>query len=79
MASQSPDNDDTIPNSKSPGNQGARGSRGDANSGALAGNSTEDGASERARRAKEPDLRKAEAEGGGGLSSESSRSTNKQP
>jgi hypothetical protein len=72
MASQQPqDEDATRPDSKSPGNAGARGSRGQANSGAQAGNSTNQG---------EPpppagDLSDApDAQGGGGAGSGSSRS-----
>ena len=72
--SASNDDDATIPNSKSPGNQGARGSRGQANSGAQPGNSTNAGRDEREPAAGEPDLRNADAQGGGGLASESSRS-----
>lgn len=71
-----PENDDdaTIPNSKSPGNQGARGSRGQANSGGLPGNSTNAEGNERAPAGGAPDLRDADAQGGGGAASESSRS-----
>lgn len=69
-----PRNDeDTLPNTKSPGNEGARGSRGQANSGAQAGNP--DGQdNERAASSGEPDLRNADAQGGGGVASDSSRS-----
>lgn len=74
MPAQSPDDeDDTLPNAKSPGNQGARGSRGQANSGAQDGNSTNAGGNERAPESG-PDLRDANAQGGGGVASESSRS-----
>jgi hypothetical protein len=59
------------PNATSPGNEGARGSRGQANSGAQPANSTNAGG-----RAPEPstDLRKDDAQGGGGVASESTRS-----
>jgi hypothetical protein len=73
MPTRSPDDDDTVPNAKSPGNEGARGSRGQANSGAQPGNSTNVGRDERAPEAS-PDLRDADAQGGGGVASESSRS-----
>jgi hypothetical protein len=73
MPSQSPDDDDTVPNAKSPGNEGARGSRGQANSGAQPGNSTNAGGNERAPEAG-TDLRDADAQGGGGTGSQSSRS-----
>jgi hypothetical protein len=75
MASQTPDDDDTLPNARSPGNEGARGSRGQANSGAQEGNSTQRGGNDRAPEAGAPDLRDADAQGGGGAGSESSRST----
>lgn len=68
------DDDDTIPNATSPGNQGARGSRGQANSGAQPGNSTNAGGNERAGERQDPDLRREAGQGGGGVSSESSRS-----
>lgn len=69
------DDDATIPNSKSSGNQGARGSRGAANSGAQAGNSTNEQGNERAPGAQDgPDLRQERAQGGGGIASDSSRS-----
>jgi len=71
----SPDDDDTIPNSKSTGNAGARGSRGQANSGAQPGNSTNPDGNERAPATDAPDLRDDEAQGGGGAGSQSSRST----
>jgi hypothetical protein len=75
MASQqSGQDDDTVPNSKSPGNQGARGSRGQANSGAEPGNSTNAGGGEREPAGASPDLRDADAQGGGGVASESRRS-----
>ena len=74
MAPQSSPDDDTQPNATSPGNQGARGSRGQANSGAQPGNSTNAGGNERAEEAGSPDLRDADARGGGGAASESSRS-----
>ncbi len=69
------DDDATIPNSKSPGNEGARGSRGQANSGAQGSNSTQKQGNERAPEAGSPDLRDADAQGGGGAGSDSSRST----
>ena len=73
--SASNDDDATIPNSKSPGNQGARGSRGQANSGAQEANSTNERGNERAEGgAASPDLRDAPAQGGGGAGSDSSRS-----
>jgi hypothetical protein len=68
------ENDDTPPNAKSSGNEGARGSRGQANSGAQAGNSTNAGGNDRAPEGGSPDLRDADAQGGGGVASESSRS-----
>jgi hypothetical protein len=74
MASQT-DNDRAanLPSSKSPGNEGARGSRGQANSGAQPGNSTnQDGG--RAPEPADADLRDAQAQGGGGAASGSSRS-----
>jgi hypothetical protein len=74
MASQSPENDDALPNAKSPGNEGARGSRGQANSGAQPGNSTNAGGNQRAPEA-DTDLRDADAQGGGGAGSPSSRSS----
>jgi hypothetical protein len=67
------DDDATIPNAQSTGNQGARGSRGQANSGALPG-SPDAGANEREPVDHDPDLRKAPAQGGGGKDSASSRS-----
>ena len=71
-----PDDDDaTVPNSKSPGNEGARGSRGQANSGAQPGNSTQREGNERAPEDGSPDLRDADAQGGGGAGSQSSRSS----
>ena len=73
MPAQNPSDDDTISNSTSPGNEGARGSRGQANDGAQAGNP--DGqAGERAAGDGAPDLRDADAQGGGGVASDSSRS-----
>ena len=69
-----PDEDATVPNSKSTGNEGARGSRGQANSGAQPGNSTQSGGNERAEEQGTPDLRDADAQGGGGTASDSSRS-----
>jgi hypothetical protein len=74
MANPSTDDDETVPSAKSPGNHGARGSRGQANSGALPGNSTNQGGRERSADPQGPDLRDAPAQGGGGVASESSRS-----
>lgn len=68
------DNDDTRPNATSPGNEGARGSRGQANSGAQPANSTNQDGNERAPEQGSPDLRDADAQGGGGAASDSSRS-----
>lgn len=62
------------PDTTSPGNQGARGSRGQANSGAQPANSTNENGNERAPDAGTPDLRDAPAQGGGGVASDSSRS-----
>ncbi|MBC5784187.1 hypothetical protein H8N03_14635 [Ramlibacter sp. USB13] len=73
MNSQRPDDAATLPSTKSPGNEGARGSRGQANSGAQSGN-PDGGANERAPSEGTPDLRDADAQGGGGVASESSRS-----
>lgn len=69
-------NDETKPNATSPGNEDARGSRGEANSGARPENSTNGGnRDERApQKGNGPDLRRTPGQGGGGLSSESSRS-----
>jgi len=62
-----------APSATSPGNEGSRGSRGAANSGAQPANSTNaDG--ERMPVAQEPDTRDADAQGGGGIASDSSRS-----
>lgn len=58
----------------SPGNEGARGSRGEANRGAQDGDATNPAGRERPQSDTGADLRRADAEGGGGLSSESSRS-----
>ena len=63
--------DKQAPNATSPGNEGARGSRGAANSGAQPANSTN---ADKLPPAQEPDTRDANAQGGGGLASESSRS-----
>jgi hypothetical protein len=73
MASQTTPQDDNAggPNTKSPGNEGARGSRGAANSGAQAGNSTNQSP---LPEPKGTDLRDAPAQGGGGVASPSSRS-----
>lgn len=67
------DDDDTIPNAISPGNPGARGSRGQANSGAQPGNSTNAAGNERAQE-RPDDLRRESGQGGGGVASGSSRS-----
>jgi hypothetical protein len=74
MASPSTDNDDTIPYSKSPGNPGARGSPGQANRGAQPADSTNQGGTQPGAQQQGPDLRKEDAQGGGGVASESSRS-----
>lgn len=73
MPDTRPEDDDTVPNAKSPGNEGARGSRGQANSGAQPGNPDSQD-NERAPSAGTPDLRDADAQGGGGAASDSSRS-----
>jgi hypothetical protein len=66
------DDDETLPNSKSSGNEGARGSRGQANSGAQGGNST----NKSELPEPSPGLRDVpDAQGGGGVGSESSRSS----
>lgn len=70
---QSPE-DKNPPASRSPGNEGARGSRGEANSGAKAGTEAHSGPRERPETPVGADLRQGDAQGGGGLSSESSRS-----
>jgi hypothetical protein len=70
MASPS-DEQHKQPGTTSPGNQGSRGSRGEANSGALPDNGIHD---QRAPEAGAPDLRDAPAQGGGGAASDSSRS-----
>jgi hypothetical protein len=75
MASPSTDNDDTIPWSKSPGNPGARGSPGQANRGAQPADSTNQGSPQPGVQQQQgPDLRKDDAQGGGGAGSGSSRS-----
>jgi hypothetical protein len=66
--------DQKQPNATSSGNEGARGSRGQANSGAQPANSTNEGGNARAPESGAPDLREADAQGGGGVASESSRS-----
>lgn len=66
--------DKNPPESSSPGNEGARGSRGEANSGAAAGSDAHSGPRERPETPVGADLRQTNAQGGGGLSSESSRS-----
>lgn len=70
---QSPD-DVNPPQSKSTGNEGARGSRGQANSGAQSGSEAHSGAREQPETPSGADLRETDAQGGGGLASESSRS-----
>lgn len=60
-------------NHTSPGNEGSRGSTGLPNSGAQAGNTSERGGDQRAREG-DTDLRDADARGGGGAASGSSRS-----
>jgi hypothetical protein len=65
--------------SKSTGNEGSRGSRGMANSGAQSGNSTNQGGDRQPESEGEPDLRGTDARGGGGMSSNSSRATDKDP
>ena len=67
------EDEDNLPDAKSPGNEGARGSRGQANSGAQAGN-PDGSADEGAAAQDDPDLRDAKAQGGGGIASDSSRS-----
>jgi hypothetical protein len=62
------------PGSRSSGNQGARGSRGQANDGALPDNGSHDGRDKPAPGGTSPDLREADAQGGGGAGSNSSRS-----
>jgi hypothetical protein len=75
MAPQDPKDDDRVPNATSPGNEGARGSRGQANSGAQPVNSTNERGNQRAPAESEPDARgDGNAQGGGGIASESSRS-----
>jgi len=70
MTTQSSDKD--LPHS--PGNQGSRGSRGQANRGAEASDSTNEGADAQLP-ADDRDLqRDPDAQGGGGISSGSSRS-----
>ena len=73
MPDTTTEDDSNLPNARSAGNEGARGSRGQANSGAQAGNPDAQG-NERAPTEAEPDLRDADAQGGGGIASESSRS-----
>jgi hypothetical protein len=70
---QSPDNVNP-PETRSPGNEGARGSRGEANSGAQPATDAHSGPREQPETPVGADLRKADAQGGGGLASESSRS-----
>jgi hypothetical protein len=69
MASQQSPDEKNV----SPGNEGARGSRGQANRGAQEGNSTQAGGNDRAPEPAD-DLRQAEGQGGGGAGSDSSRS-----
>jgi hypothetical protein len=74
MASQDQqERDEKRPNATSPGNEGARGSRGQANGGAQPASSTNAGGDERAPE-QGTDLRDADAQGGGGAGSGSSRS-----
>lgn len=63
------------PNTASPGNAGARGSRGQANSGAQPAHSTQQGGNERADSEGTPRLRHEDARGAGGAGSNSRRST----
>jgi hypothetical protein len=72
MPTETPD-DSTTPHATSPGNQGARGSRGEANTGAEPGGPG--GAPEEHSPKSGPDLRDADAQGGGGIASDSSRSS----
>ena len=75
MAPQNPDDDDRVPNATSPGNEGSRGSRGQANRGAQPADGTNERGNERAPAAGEPDTREDPgALGGGGIGSGSSRS-----
>ena len=62
-----------TPDATSPGNEGARGSRGQANSGAQADNSTQGSGNSHADVTGETDLRDEIARGGG-AASDSSRS-----
>ena len=71
MPDTDPSRTDPEESATSAGNEGARGSRGQANSGAQPGN-PQDGESARSER--DPDLRDADAQGGGGIASDSSRS-----
>jgi hypothetical protein len=72
---QDTDDQQKTPNATSPGNEGARGSRGQANSGAQSANSTNAHGNERAEiDDAASDLRDADAQGGGGVDSGSSRS-----
>ena len=73
MPAQTPNDDESIRSARSPGNEGARGSRGQANDGAQAGNPDAQ-AREGAAGDGAPDLRDADAQGGGGVASDSSRS-----
>jgi hypothetical protein len=73
MSVQQPEDDGRTPDTRSTGNEGARGSRGQANGGAQSGN-PDAGDNERAPGEGAPDLRDADAQGGGGVASESSRS-----
>jgi hypothetical protein len=68
------DEDTQDPSSRSSGNQGARGSRGQANDGALPDNGSHDGRDKPVPGEGTPDLKDADAQGGGGAGSESSRS-----
>jgi hypothetical protein len=73
MPAQTPDHDDTNSHATSPGNEGARGSRGEANTGAQPGGPGSAPADQGPKSG--PDLREADAQGGGGIASDSSRSS----
>ena len=73
-AEQDPGNAAPDPGARSPGNQGARGSRGQANDGALPDNGGHDGRGKPAPDPGASDLGDADAQGGGGAGNESSRS-----
>jgi hypothetical protein len=67
------DQDKLDPGNLSPGNEGSRGSRGMANRGAQPQESTNEGADAQLPDEGKADLREADARGGGGDSSASSR------